>query len=196
MGLVVTGNFRKSRVKSWVKPSKSLGFAEGSIWIAIQPIAQIRRTTLLSAWVVTLLISYLPDIFWREIIRQSGTWLIWFKIGLLLISILLTFVWLGIRPLRQYFIVFLVLYLAEWLFARITSTSLWKSYFPDGASFTVTLLGDQLLGLAVALVMVVVMLVMKRRRIEFFLVRGETNAPVTPVRWLGVTGPLNWIRFG
>ena len=73
MGLVVTGNFRKSRVKSWVKPSKSLGFAEGSIWIAIQPIAQIRRTTLLSAWVVTLLISYLPDIFWREIIRQSGT---------------------------------------------------------------------------------------------------------------------------
>ena len=84
-----------------------------------------------------------------------------------------------------------MLYLVKWLFARIASTPLWKSYFPDGASLTVTLLGDQLLGLAVALVMVVVMLVMMRRRSEFFLVRGETNAPVTPVRWLGVTGSLN-----
>lgn len=161
-----------------------------------QPITQAQRTTLFSAWAVTLLISYLPDILWREVIQQGWAWLIWFKIGLLLICILLTFFWLGIRPLRQYFIVFLVLYLVEWLFARIASAPLWKSYFPDGATFTNMLLGDQLLGLAVALVMVVVMLVIKRKRSEFFLVRGETNAPATPVRWLGISGPLNWARLG
>jgi hypothetical protein len=161
-----------------------------------QPITKISRTTLLGAWAVTLLISNLPDILWREVIHQSATWLLCFKIGLLLISILLTYYWLGIRPLRQYFIVFLALYLAEWLFGRIASVPLWKSYFPAGESFTITMLGEQLLRLAVALFMVVTMLVMKRKRSEFFLVRGETDAPVIPVRWLGVTGPLNWIRFG
>jgi membrane protease YdiL (CAAX protease family) len=161
-----------------------------------QPITQTQRTTLFSAWAVTLLISYLPDILWREVIQQGWAWLIWFKIGLLLICILLTFFWLGIRPLRQYFIVFLVLYLVEWLFARIASAPIWETYFPDGATFTNMLLGDQLLGLAVALVMVVVMLVIKRKRSEFFLVKGETNAPATPVRWLGISGPLNWTRLG
>lgn len=48
------------------------------------------------------------------------------------------------------------------------------------------MLGTQLLRLGVALVMVLVMRILKQRWSDFFLVRGMTDAPVAPIRWLGV----------
>jgi hypothetical protein len=163
----------------------------------VQSLPQPRRATLLlAAWVVTLLISLLPDVLWREFQIGDAAQLFWAKIALLGLGVILTFFWRDVRSLRLYFIVFLVLYLAERVSSWIGGTPFWKSYFPTGASFTNELLGFQLLRFGVALVMVIAMLVLKRRRNEFFLVRGDTDAPVAPVRWLGIDETARWKRFG
>jgi len=137
------------------------------------------------AWIVTLLISTLPTIIWRELTGQVPDLLFWTQLALLGIMIGLSFVWKEIRGLRQYFIVFLVLYFSERVFGRIGETSQWESWFGT-ASFTSSMLGTQLLRLGVAFVMVFTMLIIKHRRSEFFLVRGMTDAPMEPIRWLGV----------
>lgn len=70
------------------------------------------------AWIVTLLISTLPTIIWRELTGQVPDLLFWTQLALLGIMIGLCFVWKEIRGLQQYFIVFLVLYLSEWVSGR------------------------------------------------------------------------------
>jgi len=44
--------------------------------------------------------------------------------------------------------------------------------------------------------MVFTMLIIKHRRSEFFLVCGMTDAPVEPIRWLGVKAGARWNKFG
>jgi hypothetical protein len=58
------------------------------------------------------------------------------------------------------------------------------------------MLGTQLLCLGVALIMVTTLWIIKRHRSEFFLVRGDTDASVEPIKWLGVKAGTRWNRFG
>ena len=72
-------------------------------------------------------------------------------------------VWKAIRPLRSYFVIFLVLYLAEWVSSLIGETSQWKSGFSD-APFAVNMLGIQLLRLVVAAIMIAALFGGKRKK--------------------------------
>lgn len=155
-----------------------------------------RKTLLLSAWVFTLLISTLPDILWQEIIGREAGWMFWPKVILIAVAVGMTMNMKEIRPLQQYFSVFLLLYLTEWLFGRFAESSIWRSIFPAGAPFISSMFGIQLRRVAVAFVLVVAMLIMRRERSSFFFVIGETNAPVRPVRWLGVGEGVSWKKFG
>lgn len=58
------------------------------------------------------------------------------------------------------------------------------------------MLGIQLQRLAVTLVVLAALLLMGYRRRQFFLVRGQLDAPIEPVRWLGYNKPEPWTRFG
>jgi membrane protease YdiL (CAAX protease family) len=156
-----------------------------------------QATLLALAWSTTLLISTLPNIIWQEFIGAPPAGLFWTKIVLLAALICLTFVWHVARPLRPYFAIFLVLYLAEEALGRLGTTSLWQSWFGGiGVSFTTEMLGIQLRRLAIAVIVIAMLLLMYRRRSDFFLVKGQLDAPARPIRWLGMARPASWSRFG
>jgi hypothetical protein len=148
-------------------------------------------------WGATLLISPLPNIIWQELIAPPTIWLFWSKMILLAALILLGFVWEVARPLRRYFVIFLVLYGAEELMGRLGRTPLWQGWFGGvGVSFAVGMLGQQLRRLLVAFVMIIALFLLKRRRRDFFLATGRLDAVAKPVKWLGMDRPVSWARFG
>lgn len=148
-------------------------------------------------WGATLLISPLPNIIWQELIALPTIWLFWSKMILLAALILLGFVWDVARPLRRYFVVFLVLYGAEELMGRLGRTPLWQGWFGGvGVSFAVGMLGQQLRRLLVAFIMIIALFLLKRRRGGFFLDIGRLDAVAKPVKWLGMDRPVSWARFG
>jgi membrane protease YdiL (CAAX protease family) len=156
-----------------------------------------RRALLITAWGVTLFVSILPVILFREIGGSEPGWLFWARVGLPAVVCAATFFWPAIKPLRQYFLVIVLLDLSEYLFAWVGGTALWKSWF-DGpqVSFITSMLGTQLLRIAVAFTMILVMLVIKKKSSAFCLVRGDINAISAPVRWLGINEPGSWKTFG
>jgi len=159
------------------------------------PHTQARPAALLATlWIVTLFISILPEITFRELTGGVPAWLFGAKVALLALAIILSFAWQAIRPIRQYFVVLLVLNLANWTIGLIQQTPRWQSWF-NGASFTSLLAETQILRFGVALVMIAAMWIIKRRRSAFFLVKGQLDAPAEPVRFL-FDQPMPWTRFG
>jgi hypothetical protein len=155
-----------------------------------------RQSLLVLAWVVTLLVSFLPNIIWQETTGQQPDWLLWAKVILLAILILLSFISKVIQPLRHYFVLVAVLYLATELAQWIELTTLWQRWFGGSGSFSVEMLGAQILRLATALVMIGGLLVLGYRRREFFLAKGELDAPAEREQWLGMKEPEPWTEFG
>jgi len=155
------------------------------------------RWLLVTAWITTLLVSTLPDIILGEVLHQPAPWLLWAKIGLLAGMLAISLLWVPLRAIWKYFCVLLALYLVEWLFDQIGQTSFWQSWFGGaGQAFTTSMFANQLLRLGVAVTMVLVMLLLVRRRSAFFLVKGDLDARVEPVRWLGISEPVRWKRLG
>lgn len=156
-----------------------------------------KRFVLLAAWLVVLLISDLPNVLWEKLGGGAPDWLWWGKTGVLAAALVVCLLWKALRPLRQFAFVFLVFYLA--IAARDAA---WNSSFiqtrfngPE-ATFVTSYLGVHLLDLAAALVVIGALWLVKRRRSEFFLVKGDTNAPIEPVRWLGIGKGESWRTFG
>lgn len=144
---------------------------------------------------VTLLVSLLPNIIWNETTGSTPPWLFGAKLVLLGSLWVVGRFWAALRPLRDYWLILLVLFIAEWLSGVVGATALWQSWF-GSASFEVSMLGTQLLRFAAALVILVALFVMKRKRSLFYLTRGDLNARVEPVPWLGVKKPAEWRFFG
>jgi membrane protease YdiL (CAAX protease family) len=142
-----------------------------------------------------LLVSQLPAIFWKEITGTPATWLLPVDLGLLAILLALTYIWQIIRPLRSFFAILIVLYVAEWTAGLVGDTPLWKSWF-NSSAFTTTMVAAQLLRVAVALIMVTVLWGIKRNFNAFFLVKGQLNAPAMPIPLIGVQRPTDWSRLG
>jgi hypothetical protein len=155
------------------------------------------RLVIVSAWAITLLTGFLPDILWHELAGGSTRWLFWAKVALLAVLVVVTSVWRPIRPLRNLVVLLLAIYLAAELVAQLTALPFWQDWFGGaGASFAVSMLGTQLGRLMVSLLLIAVLLALGYRRPDFFLVRGQLDAPIEPVRWLGFPKPVPWTRFG
>jgi len=121
---------------------------------------QVRVSLLFASWIITLLISILPDVLFRELTGHIPGWLFWSKIGLLTLLLSVGLFWKAAGSLRQYFMVFLVLYLSQWAFGWIGDTPQWKEWFRSSALST-TMLGNQLLKLGPALILVTAMWIMQ-----------------------------------
>jgi len=131
----------------------------------------------LFTWLVVLLVSDLPNAIWQALLGEQPTWIFWAKIGLLLALILISLVWKPIQTVRPYFFLLLVLMLALWgmnWFRRTAAYSQWENQ----VNWVVAMAGFQLLKLAVAFIMIVVLLLMGRQWKKFFLTRGQLNAPI------------------
>jgi membrane protease YdiL (CAAX protease family) len=131
------------------------------------------------AWAVVLLVSDLPNAIWSTVYGEPPPWLFWAKIILLLAIILFSLVWKPIQPMRNYFILLLVLMLSLKGMSWLMATNAYKQW-QDRVSWFAAMAGFQLLKLAVAFIMISVLLLMGKKRWDFFLTRGQLNAPIRP----------------
>lgn len=156
----------------------------------------ISTLPLVLAWAVTLFISDLTLIVWNELLGGAPPWLFWSKIALLAGLTTLGFVWHPLHSLRHYFLLFTAIYLAIDLTTRLTAMPWWQSRFPADAPFAVSMASIQVRRLAVALTVLVALWAMRYRRSDVFLVKGQLDAVGAPIRWLGITKPYSYRRFG
>jgi hypothetical protein len=157
-----------------------------------------RKSTILAAWIILLVASALPRIILQEIFHQpvSSTLQAAISAGVVSIGLLLSLVWEPLHALRAFLIVFLVLVGAEWLvFTWLDQLPTYRSWLGN-PSFNVYMLAEQSLRLMVTLVMIAALFLLRGRREAFFLVKGDTSAPVEPVRWLGAKPGDKWDKFG
>jgi len=156
-----------------------------------------RRTMILTAWAVMLVVSDLPDILITTLGGTIPPWMLWAKAGFLVTFLMLTLVWKAIRPLWQYAVVFLVLFLSLSLTDLVRKTDWFQSSFNyAGVSFFTGYAAIFVLDIIVALLVLAALWLMKRDRRAFFLVKGQVDAPIEPVRWLGIKAGESWKTFG
>jgi membrane protease YdiL (CAAX protease family) len=147
------------------------------------------------AWVVTLLVSSLSDIAWFELNGEVPLWLLWAKISLLGTLILLSWLWKPIIALRPFFVMLLAitsLMRADiWLLGS-PAWIVWQNQQP----FTVVAMTAQSVEIGVALLLIGMLFLFRKHRQRFFLVKGDINAKIEPVKWLGQKSPSPLWRFG
>lgn len=154
-----------------------------------------KRIVLITAWVVILLVSTLPAIILDEFFNLQPGWLFLVRLGVLALALVASLAWKPIRPLWQLFLVILLLFLAEYGSGVLGGLAHWKAWFVNQAGFTTSMLGTQLLRILVAFIMVGVMLVLKRRFTNFYLVKGDLAAEAAPIPVL-MTKPSSWKTLG
>lgn len=146
-----------------------------------------------------LLTSALPKVVLQEIFGQtvSADMQAVMSLGVIFIALLATLTWQPLRRLRPFFVLFVVLVVSQWLvYNRLDQ---WLPFYPAwlrNASFNVYMLAEQSLNLIVTLVIIAALFLMRKKRQDFFLVRGDIAAPVGPIRWLGVKQGERWNKFG
>ena len=150
------------------------------------------------AWIFMLLASTLPTIVAREILQTDipEPWRLGFPALVMSLGLLMTWVWRAINPLRPFFILFIALGLVEWLvYTQIGNMPIWKTWQSD-SSFNISMMATQTLRMIVTLVVIATLFFLKKKRAAFFLVKGDTNAAVEPVKWMGVKEGERWKKFG
>ncbi len=169
-----------------------------SIRLAENPylVKESSRDLTILAWVVTLLISALPDIVWIELIGSSPAWLTYAKMGLLLALMLSTWVWKVVRPLRNFFVVMFAFFGLMELRLRFNFTWPALQGLFGNSVFDERMQAEQTGKLVVALVMIGVLLMLGYKRRDFFLTRGHLRAPIEPVPLLGFPKRNPWPLFG
>ena len=156
-----------------------------------------KRTLILTAWVVMLVVSDLPDILIDKLGGTIPSWMFWAKTGFLVAFFVLTLAWKAIRPLWQYAAIFLTLFLALSLTDLVRDTAWFQGNFNyAGISFFSGYAAIFVLDILVALAVLAVLWLVKRDRKTFFLVKGQMDAPVGRVVWLGIKGGESWKGIG
>lgn len=152
---------------------------------------------LILAWVGMLIISSLPDILFQYLTGQVPPWIDHAKLAGSVLFLGLVLSWKRLRPLWQYALVMLVFFLTYVITQWIYQTSWWQARFGgEDVSFFVGFLGIYILDSLIAAMVIAVLWVMKRHRQDFFLTRGQLDAPIKPVRWLGIREGESWRNFG
>ena len=154
-----------------------------------------KHPILVTAWLVTLLVSTLPAIILDEFFHLQPGWLFPARLAVLALALGASLFWKPIRPLWQVFLVFLLLFLAEYASGLLGGIPEWKAWFVDRGGFTLGMLGTQLLRILVAFFMVGVMLLLRRRFAEFYLVKGDLAAEAAPIPVL-MSKPASWKKLG
>lgn len=144
---------------------------------------------------MTLLISQLPDILFRELTGSIPCWLFWSKVGLIGGLLLISLFWKPLRALWLYFAILLSVYLVEWGVDRAYHALHYSAWFAKASPFLQAMLAVQIpratMGVAIALIALVLMGSFRR----FFFVRGRLDAPAQPIP-LVLTRPPAWHILG
>jgi hypothetical protein len=152
---------------------------------------------LILAW-AAILLAALPKIILQEIFRYPVSADLQTGIAALtaLAGLGLTLAWPALRPLRTFFGLFLALIGIEWLvYTKVDQLPFYRDWLGN-PSFNVYMLAEQSLRLLVTLTLIGLLFAFKKTAAAFFLVKGDTSAPVEPVNWLGAKPGERWVTFG
>ena len=156
-----------------------------------------RRLLIITAWVVILAISDLPEIVWNALAGRVPAPLFWGKVAFLAVFLGITLLVKALRRLSPYALVLAVFYLAFGLTSLIRTTAWFQGHFNGpGVSFFKGFMALYVLDIAVALAVIAVLWALKRDRRAFFMTKGRLDAPIEPVRWLGIKPGGSWKTFG
>lgn len=150
-----------------------------------------------AAWAAVLILSDLPDILTDALGGQVLEWLPWAKAGFMALLLILCLAWKPLRLLWKFALVMLVFAVFFPLTQLIYWSEWWQSRFSNlQVSFFQYYLGIFLLDLVLAAAVIVALWIVKRRRQAFYLCRGQLDAPIEPVPWLGIKKGESWRAFG
>lgn len=152
----------------------------------------------LLVWIIVLLTSGLPRIFFQEVLGRSVSSDLEIILSILIIglALLTSLVWHPLQELRPFFVLFLIIMGTQWfVFNRLDTLPFIQNRLHN-PNFSINMLTEQSLKLLVTLVIIVTLLFMKKKPVDFFLARGDISAPVSPIRWMGVKAGENWGKFG
>ena len=149
-----------------------------------------------------LLTSNLAIILWRELALGEPLWWPWVHVIGLFVIFSSTLLVTDLKPLREFLVILIAIFLLGYgggwnfgLIPYIRASSFWVNWtgsLPILASELVT----HLLRLTPAFIVLTILLMMGLKRTDFFLIKGEINAPVEPSRLLGMKKPEPWTRIG
>lgn len=161
-----------------------------------------RRPVLAVAWTAMLLTSSLALIIWREIGLGEPYWWPWIHLIGLLLVLALTFIIAALKPLREFTLILLTIYLLgfgggwQWgLIPYVRANPAWITW-ESQAPWALSAIATHLLRLTPALTILAFLLIMGRKRADLFLIKGKIDAPVEPSRLLGMKKPEPWTRIG
>jgi membrane protease YdiL (CAAX protease family) len=157
-----------------------------------------RKWLIFLAWFSILVISDLPDITFKYATGGVPVWIFWSKISFLFLFLAACIIIRQIRLLLSYAIVMLVFYLALAASDIVRTSEWWIGLIGDNVkpSFTLLYLRPFIRDIGVTVLVIGALWIVKKKRRDFFLVKGQLDAPVEPVRWLGIREGESWERFG
>ena len=146
------------------------------------------KALIVTAWTFLLLSSAVPRIILQEAFKYPVSNQLATAIPAVVIALglVLTFIWDTVRDLRRFFIVALVLVIAEWFVYNKVSELFFYPAWLKHPSFNVYMLARQSLRLLVTLVIIAALFILKKHPSSFFLVKGDVDAPAAAVRPLGI----------
>lgn len=148
------------------------------------------------AWIVTALVSALPDIFWSEITGSVPKWLLAAKLVLLGILAVASWFYKPIKPLHNFFLIMIAFFGLLELRPRIDFTLPFLQNLFGANVLDQRMQAEQIGKLAVSVMMILILFILGYKRKEIFLTRGNLKALITPVKLLGFPKPEPWTKFG
>jgi hypothetical protein len=153
----------------------------------------VKHVLAAAAWVAMLAVSDLPDMLITWLGAPVPSWMFWAKAAFLGVFFGLTLMSKALRPLWQYALVLFTLFLALGLTSLLRATAWFQGRFNfRGVSFFKGYAAIMALDVLVALAVLAVLWLMKRDRKAFFLAKGQMDAPMEPIRWLGIKADASW----
>ena len=160
------------------------------------------RNIIIIAWIAMLLASSLSLILWREFGFGEPFWWPWLIAISLIILLFLTSIKTNLKPLRQFLIILVIIFFLgfgggwQWglipLIRDSSTWTIWMASIPWALSAILT----HILRLLPAIVLLSYLLIIGRKRQDFFLVKGKIKALVEPSKLLGMKEPEPWTKIG
>jgi len=145
-----------------------------------------------------IIASSLPEIILREFFNIESNIPTLLAIAGSTALLLVSLFYQRLKPLRLYFALSSVVALLHFVFFdKLKNSDFWENWFSSNPSdFLSHMMGNQILRLAVAfLVLGFCYLTIKSRK-DFYLTRGNLKGEVKPVKGLGVKEGETWNQFG
>jgi len=157
---------------------------------------------LVVAWVVVLLASSFSLILWREFGLGEPLWWPYITFFILLGFFVLSLVVKDFKSLRSFIAIILIIFLFgfgggwQWGIIPWVRNSIYWIDWTNSLPWALSSLMIHLLRLTPAIAVLIYLFSIKRKRKDFFLVKGEIKALVEPSRLLGMKEPKPWTNIG